>query len=70
MESGLFTVTVVSEGETVPELKVINKGGRAVLLLDGEELSGAKQSRVLNATNLMAAQTEVIIPVSCTEHGR
>ena len=70
MESGTFVVTEVSEGGTVPELKVINKGEKAVLLLDGEELSGAKQNRVLNATILIAAHTEVIIPVSCTEHGR
>jgi len=70
IESGSFLVTEVSEGGTVPELKVINKGEKAVLLLDGEELSGAKQNRVLNATILIAAHTEVIIPVSCTEHGR
>jgi hypothetical protein len=70
MESGTFLVTEVSEGGTVPELKVINKGEKAVLLLDGEELSGSKQNRVLNATILIAAHAEVIIPVSCTEHGR
>jgi hypothetical protein len=70
MGSGTFVVTEVSEGGTVPELKVINKGEKAVLLLDGEELSGSKQNRVLNATILIAAHTEVIIPVSCTEHGR
>ncbi len=70
MESGTFLVTEVSEGGTVPELKVINKGEKAVLLLDGEELSGAKQNRVLNATILVGGHTEVIIPVSCTEHGR
>ncbi len=70
IESGSFLLTEVSEGGTVPELKVINKGEKAVLLLDGEELSGAKQNRVLNATILIAAHTEVIIPVSCTEHGR
>ena len=30
MESGTFFVTEVSEGGTVPELKVINKGDKAV----------------------------------------
>ena len=70
MESGTFLVTEVSEGGTVPELKVINKNEKAVLLLDGEELSGSKQNRVLNATILVGGHTEVIIPVSCTEHGR
>jgi len=70
LEKGTFTVKEVSEGGTVPELKVINKGGDAVLLLDGEELSGAKQNRVLNTTVLVAAKSEIVIPVSCTEHGR
>jgi len=70
LERGALTVTEVSEGGTVPELKVINKGDIAALLLDGEELSGAKQNRVLNTTILIGAHMETVIPVSCTEHGR
>ena len=70
MEQQLLTVTEVTEGGTVPELKVINKGIKPVLLLDGEELSGAKQNRVLNTTILLKEKSETLIPVSCTEHGR
>jgi len=70
MEQQLLTVTEVTEGGTVPELKVINKGIKAVLLLDGEELSGAMQNRVLNTTILLKEKSETLIPVSCTEHGR
>ena len=70
LEGGAFTVTEVSLGGSVPELKVINKGDIPVLLLDGEELSGAKQNRVLNTTVLIAAMSETNIPVSCTEQGR
>lgn len=70
LERGSLTVTEVSEGGSVPELKVINKGDISVLLLDGEELSGAKQNRVLNTTVLIAGMSETVIPVSCTEHGR
>ena len=47
---GWVTVTEVGEGGHVPELKVVNRGDVAVLLLDGEELVGAKQNRVLNLT--------------------
>ena len=70
MESRLLTVTEVTEGGTVPELKVVNKGKKPVLLLDGEELSGAKQNRVLNTTILLKEKSGTVIPVSCTEHGR
>jgi hypothetical protein len=70
LEKGVFVVTEVSEGGSVPNLKVSNKGDLAVLLIDGEELAGAKQNRVLNTTILVAAGAELIVPVSCTEHGR
>ncbi len=70
LEQGALTVTEVGHEGSVPELKVVNKGDTAVLLLDGEELIGAKQNRVLNTTILLAGHTETIIPVSCTEHGR
>ena len=70
IESGLLTVTEVSEGGHVPELKVINRADKPVLLIDGEELIGAKQNRVLNTTILLKEKSETVIPVSCTEHGR
>ena len=65
-----LTVTEVSQGGSVPELLVVNQGDQAVLLLDGEELLGAKQNRVLNTTILLRQKSETKIPVSCTEHGR
>jgi hypothetical protein len=70
LEGQFLTVTEVTEGGAVPELKVINRGEKPVLLLDGEELSGAKQNRVLNTTILLKEKSETLIPVSCTEHGR
>ena len=63
-------ITEVSEGGSVPELLFRNAGLRPVLLLDGEELVGAKQNRVLNLTVLAPATAEIRIPVSCIEQGR
>ena len=63
-------VTEVSEAGSVPFLTVANGADRPLLLLDGEELIGAKQNRILNTTVLVAAHTEVTIPVSCVEQGR
>ena len=70
LASNLLIITEVSEGGHVPELKVNNKADIPVFLLDGEELAGAKQNRVLNTTILLREKTETIIPVSCTEQGR
>ena len=70
IEGSFITVTEVSEGGHVPELKVINRADKPVLLIDGEELIGAKQNRVLNTTILLKEKSETVIPVSCTEHGR
>ena len=66
----LLEVTEIDHGGSVPNLRVRNLCDRNVLLLDGEELMGAKQNRVLNTTVLVAGQTEVVVPVSCTEQGR
>jgi hypothetical protein len=68
--AGTLTVQEVSEGGSVPTLKVVNAGDRPVLLLDGEQLVGAKQNRVLNVTVLVAAHSTLAVPVSCVEHGR
>jgi len=70
LASGQLTVTEVSHGGSVPELKAVNQGGKAVLMLDGEELVGAKQNRVLNTTIWVAPGTSLVIPVSCVERNR
>ena len=70
LEREILIVTELSEGGSVPELKVSNKSDQKVLLLDGEELVGAKQNRVLNVTILLAPKSETVIPVSCVEQGR
>jgi hypothetical protein len=54
----------------MPEMKLINRSKSKVLILDREELKGAKQNRIVNATFLIGPKMEVVIPVSCVEPGR
>ena len=70
LEADLLIITEIDESGSVGELKVKNKAEIPVLLLDGEEIIGAKQNRVLNTTILVAAGEEILVPVSCTEQGR
>jgi hypothetical protein len=70
LDQAEITITEIGQSGSVPELQVINTVPRPILLLDGEELVGAKQNRVLNTTILLKGNSETIIPVSCTEQGR
>lgn len=70
LDGALAEVSEVSDAGSVPELQFRNKADKDVLLVDGEELVGAKQNRVLNLTILVSAGKTVKIPVSCVEAGR
>ena len=66
----LIDITEIDDSGVVPEVKVKNHAEIPVLLLDGEELLGAKQNRIVNTTILLKEKSETIIPVSCVEQGR
>lgn len=68
--AGKLAVQEVSESGTVPELQVSNDADIRVLFLEGEQLIGAKQNRMLNTSLLVAAKAKTRIPVTCVEHGR
>jgi len=70
MTNRLLTVTETSEAGSVPELLVTNLAEEMVLLLDGEELIGAKQNRIVNTTVLLKAKSKTKVRVSCVERGR
>ncbi len=70
MNRNLLEITEIDDSGSVPELKVTNHAEIPVLILDGEELIGAKQNRVVNTTILLKEDSETIIPVSCVEQGR
>ena len=70
LEADLIEIKEISKGGSIPNLKVINLSSKPVLLMDGEELVGAKQNRIINSTILLKEKTDTVIPVSCTESGR
>jgi hypothetical protein len=67
--TGHVSVEEVGQG-TVPWLQVRNGGKEGVLILDGEQLLGGKQNRMVNRSILVPGKAEVRIPVSCMEQGR
>jgi hypothetical protein len=70
MESGQARVTEVSASGSVPDLLIHNDADVAVFILDGEELIGAKQNRIVNLSILVPPKQKRAIPVSCVERGR
>jgi hypothetical protein len=70
LKAGTLEVSEVSSQGSVPELRVKSLSDVPVLILDGEELVGAKQNRTVNVTILVPPRGEVVIPVSCIEAGR
>jgi hypothetical protein len=70
LEKNLARVTEVSAGGSVPELAFENGSAEKILLVDGDELVGAKQNRVINLSILVAGGKRIVIPVSCVEQGR
>ncbi|MDE2904462.1 MAG: TIGR02452 family protein, partial [Acidobacteriota bacterium] len=70
LAAGTAQVTEVSHDGSVPELLFRNAGAEPVLLVEGEELLGARQNRTLNVSILAPPQQETRIPVSCVERGR
>ena len=70
LAAGTVKISELNESGSVPELMVENRGDSRLLLLEGEELVGAKQNRILNTSVLVPARSQLKIPVSCVERGR
>lgn len=69
LAQGLLKIGEVGSGE-VPNVVVQNNADLPALLLDGEHLEGARQSRILNVSALLPAGKGTVLPVSCVEQGR
>jgi hypothetical protein len=69
LETETVHVSEVGTG-SVPEILVENEGDVDVLILDGEQLVGAMQNRIVSRTIVVPAHAKTTIPVSCMEQGR
>jgi len=68
--AGTLRIEERDDAGGVPELRFVNEGALRVLILEGDELVGAGQNRVVNSSVLVAAGSELVLPVSCVERGR
>ena len=70
IDQGHTVVKEVDDAGVVNIVTVSHIGQKPLLLLGGEQILGAKQNRVFNASFLVGPGTSVRIPVSCVERGR
>jgi hypothetical protein len=70
LDAGEAEVTEVDENGVIADILVRNRSGWDALLMDGFELRGAKQNRMVNVTILAGKRSDTHIPVSCVEAGR
>jgi hypothetical protein len=70
IREGTARITEISEGGSVPTLALDNLDIVPVLIIDGEELIGAKQNRIVNVSILAPGKRTLPLPVSCVERGR
>lgn len=69
INTSLVEITEKGSG-SVPTLVARNNAEHAVLILDGEQLIGARQNRITNRSILLPPRSETEIPVYCMEQGR
>ncbi len=70
LTNSMVEVRELDKGASVPELLFINKSDKKIFLMDGEELLGAKQNRIINTAILINKKSENVISVSCVEQSR
>jgi len=69
LAEGILTIGE-KDGGQVPVLLARNAGPDPILILDGEQLVGARQNRMTNRSILLPPHATTEIPVSCMEQGR
>lgn len=69
LEMGIVIVEECNPS-TVNKVQVTNKAITPLILVDGDEITGAMQNRIINTTTLVPPKATIEVSVSCTEHGR
>ena len=69
LELGLVNVKECSHSQ-VNTVIVENNSVTPLILIDGDEIVGGDQNRIVNSTVLIDAKSEMNIPVSCSEKNR
>jgi len=70
VSQGWAAITEIAPDGSIPEVQIVNDSPYQVLAIDGEELAGARQDRVVNITVLVPHVARVLLPVCGVEEGR
>jgi hypothetical protein len=70
LEARTTEILEMSAEGRVNEIRVVHRGDLPLLLLDGEQVLGAKQNRIFNTSYVVPPGAEVSVAVSCVEAGR
>jgi hypothetical protein len=68
--AGTLAVREVPDDSRINRLLAENVGDRPVLFVEGEEVRGGKQHRVLVSSVLVSGKSTTRLPVACVEPGR
>lgn len=61
---------VECEKSTVNIIQIKNKSVSPLILIEGEEILGSMQNRIINTTTVISPKTTAHVNVNCTERGR
>ncbi|MDI6850815.1 MAG: hypothetical protein QMD82_02630 [bacterium] len=71
LEEAIINKSVIlKDTHGVDKISIQNNGERPVFAIDGEELLGARQNRILNVDVYIEPQKEYVVPVTCIEQHR
>ena len=63
-------ISEIGSSGSVPVVHVENSLSDPLFIVDGQQIVGAKQNRILNTDVLVPAKSSLDLPVSCVEQGR